>query len=229
MIIEAPADIGQVSWNRSAADNASLADRWEAEAAKLRALGHAPVTPITEIAVFEMKKMVAAATPLVVHDPALSAAGQEHWDLRNRYRSAIIALEKLQRQMAYRANDAIHRLLGLPANWNVELPKEIPDTRSDASAQDLRREIARVGPLVVQVETLRDALDLALHADQREPAELHYQMLMKLFARHEELERLATRNAQLQAERANVLQDRINELEGRLTRLSQVRKKGKKR
>jgi hypothetical protein len=199
---------GQTAWSSPAGDNRPLADRWNEAAAALRKIGGAPEFPISEPAVWRMRCAVAAAAP-VVDDPALRAVNVEHFDLHHRYMRAAIAVAALQRKMSGAVNDWIHRLLGdVPENWNIDLPRELPNNTSyESSIRDVRAAVVEIMPTVLAAEGLQSRLDLAVNVAKTDPPLLHLRLIEKLFIRVEQLER--------QHNQVTALTERVANLERR--------------
>ena len=105
-----------------------------------------------------------------------------------------------------------HRLLDdIPRNWNVDLPRVLPDTPYGTPAAVVRQEITAIMPSVLAAEALASRLEMAMSVNQRDATMLHSELIEKLFAHHEA-------HAQRQAQTINTLLKRIESLEGELKR-----------
>ena len=187
-------------------DSRPLSVRYAECAAELQRLGEAPLYPQTEANLYEMVQIVSRKQPPIIDDAALRAAGRIHFDLRHRYQRCVLEIERLQSRLASVVNHWTHRLLNdAPPRWNIQLAKQLPDTAHNATSAEVRQEIGRITPIVLGAEALRDQLNGALGVDNREPEILHFQLLERLFARVELLERTTTR-------RLDNIEDVINRL-----------------
>jgi hypothetical protein len=187
-------------------DSRPLAVRYAETASELARLGEAPLYPQTEANLYEMVQIVSRKRPVVVDDEALRAAGRIHFDLRHRYQRTVLEIERLQGRLSSVVNHWTHRLLNdAPRGWDIQLAKQLPDTAHDATSAEVRQEVGRITPIVLATEALRDQLNGALGVDNREPEILHFQLLERLFARVELLERTTTR-------RLDILEDTLNRL-----------------
>lgn len=195
-----------------------LRARYDATARELLAHGHQPEYPVTEAAHFRNLALLdRIKPPPAQNDEALRAAGREHFNLRVRYRHAALEVIRLQGRLSSCVDDWVDRLLGdIPRGWDVNLVRELEDTDANASAADVRRAITKALPAVLPAEALQTELSQALNADNREPASLHQEMIAKLFARVEQLERATTAMANAAAQRTDGLEDTINRIGKRL-------------
>jgi hypothetical protein len=217
-------------WSYNAGDQRPLEARWREVARQVEALGHSPIVPVTEEAVWQMRKLVERrARPAVPEDPARIAASRAHSDLLNRYAAAVIEVDKLQRRVPAVVDDPVHQLLNdIPAGWNADLPKMLADPLDWQSTRaEIERESARIGPLVVQAEALQEQLSMALSVNERDPEVLLPQLVHALIGRLGEIENLMAKNRQLHAQAASTLSERIDDLEGQLARLGQAVRKRK--
>jgi hypothetical protein len=203
----------QVAWHDSSGDTRSLETRWNEAAAKMRAAGLSPTVPISEPSLFQMRQELQKLQPPPVNDPDRSAASRELSALQDRYRIAVVNIEKLQRGMKGYESEPIHRLLNdFPfKDWDTQLkpePRSYTDWRSTAS--EVRAEITQYIPAVLYVEELRGKLKRALTAAQRTPPE---KLIWAIFQRLERNERLVAQNL---AE----IREQIEALDGKIDRIS---------
>jgi hypothetical protein len=228
VVVNAPANIGQVAWSRSAGDNTPLQQRWDRLADQLRKRNLAPITPISEHSCYQMQAELDRRTQQIADDPIRSAASQQIWDLQNRYRAAATELVKLQQRTPMALKDPVHALLSdIPPNWNTQFAPEIRRrTDCESSTAEVRAEASWMVPTVLEIEDLVHRLGIALSIDSRAPTTLR-DMILALFARLVDLEREALRTSERHAENLSVLDERIDLLEAKVDRVTKALKRRK--
>jgi hypothetical protein len=193
-------------------DARALDVRWQEQADRLEKLGHAPILPIVEDSVYQMRQIWLQATQQIADDPARRAASLQLTELLNRHTRNLAALAKLRARVPALLNDPVHQLLNdVPKEWNVDLPPVRDQTGSNATTGEMRAEHTRLLPIMLAVEDLVARLDQAVAIDQGEAATLH-KMILKLFARHLTSMRETMQRLNAQTERIGLLEAKIDRI-----------------
>jgi hypothetical protein len=209
------------AWHDSSGDTRSLQARYDDVAAKLRAQGHAPIVPVTEQSLYQMKQQLIALQPVPVHDPARSAACHELDLLCSRYKIAAANIDQLQRWLEHSINDKIHVLLNdIPEGWNRKLRRELPHgiDFQNTTAGAVRAVLTELIPAVLAVEDMRAQLEAAVNVDKRTPPET---LIWALYDRTERHTRMLTQQISL-------LSDKVKALDGKLDRIGRAVKRRRK-
>jgi hypothetical protein len=177
---------------------APLQTRWAEACAKLLKLSPASSSlcgqPRSELALDAITDEISRLMRPPPDDPAIASASRELSDLKLRYHRAWLDVRGLQTTLRRSAkNSEVHRLLGdIPGDAFADVGEAIDQGGTWAkyhSAREVRSEIAKLLPRVLEMEG-RGARLVAVLNTASEPDEvLNRRLVMRLFGRVQELER----------------------------------------
>jgi hypothetical protein len=208
------------AWVRTG-HQAPLEQRWEEAVAQLQKLSPGATVggPRTELGLDAIAEQITRLTrPPAEPDPAIRAASQELTDLERRYHSAWLSIKQLQKQLRTAASRPTHQILkDIPPNAFADVGDAVDMSvgrHPFHNAREMRREVEKFLPAVLNIEALYTQLSAALAVDHNDNSSdgLDRRLILALHGRIEELDRKVEQLSQAPATANGSVRKRIKEL-----------------